>query len=183
MTDTQWPRYIVFEQPEAGAPHRYVGSVHAPDAEMALLNARDIFARRPGLVNLWVVGADQIYARTRGELAATPPSAEAPPAGAALERYFVAQKQSQKGLSTYVGEVQAASPAHALALALAQFANAKALVWWVFPSRAVTASAPDDTGSLFASALDKPFRDQSFYPVVTLMREARKKSSQQNPSE
>lgn len=72
MSDTQWPRYEVFKQDNPKKPHEAVGSVHAPDAEMALLNARDVFVRRPFAVSLWVVKADNIFTMTREELAANP---------------------------------------------------------------------------------------------------------------
>jgi ring-1,2-phenylacetyl-CoA epoxidase subunit PaaB len=64
MNDTQWPRYQVFLQEKQGEPHQDAGSVHAPDPEMALLNARDVFVRRPECVSLWVVEANRIYSRT-----------------------------------------------------------------------------------------------------------------------
>ena len=50
----------VFLQPEPGAPHQHAGSVHATDAEMALQNARDVFARRGPVTNLWIVPASAI---------------------------------------------------------------------------------------------------------------------------
>lgn len=52
----------VFIQKETGAPHEHAGSVHAPDAEMALQNARDVFARRGEVVSIWVVPANSITA-------------------------------------------------------------------------------------------------------------------------
>jgi len=55
MTDTQWETYEVFHQSRRGEPHEYVGSVHAPDPQMALQLARDQFARRLKCVSLWVV--------------------------------------------------------------------------------------------------------------------------------
>jgi ring-1,2-phenylacetyl-CoA epoxidase subunit PaaB len=58
--DSQWPRYEVFKQDRPGRPHQNVGSVHAPDAELALQNARDVFARRPSCHSLWVVPAEVI---------------------------------------------------------------------------------------------------------------------------
>ena len=67
MTD-QWLPYQVFKQEREGAPFRNVGSVHAADAEMALLAARDVFARRPACNSLWVVPAAVILARTAEEL-------------------------------------------------------------------------------------------------------------------
>jgi len=54
MTDTQWPIWEVFVQEKQGAPHVHAGSVHAPDGELALLNARDVYARRPKVLSIWV---------------------------------------------------------------------------------------------------------------------------------
>ncbi len=62
MTDTQGQVFEVFHQQTRGEPHVYVGSVHAPDAEMALLLAKEQFARRQACVNLWVVPASAITA-------------------------------------------------------------------------------------------------------------------------
>jgi len=60
MTDTQWKVFEVFHQQARGEPHVHVGSIHAPDAEMALLLAKEQFARRQACVNLWVVPAEAI---------------------------------------------------------------------------------------------------------------------------
>ena len=52
----------VFTQAAHGAPHEHAGSVHAPDAELALQNARDVYARRGEAVNIWVVPSTEIVA-------------------------------------------------------------------------------------------------------------------------
>lgn len=65
--DTQWTTYEVFHQSKRGEPHVHVGAVHAPDAEMALMLARDQFARRLDCVSLWVVPSDQITATSPEE--------------------------------------------------------------------------------------------------------------------
>ena len=57
----------VFVQTKTGAPHEHAGSVHAPDAELALQNARDVFARRGRLTSLWVVPSDRIHASSESE--------------------------------------------------------------------------------------------------------------------
>ncbi len=62
MPDTQWPLYEVFHQKARGEHHVHVGAVHASDAEMALVLAKEQYGRRMACVNLWVVRADQIYA-------------------------------------------------------------------------------------------------------------------------
>ena len=55
MTDSEWPLWEVFTQREQGAPHEHAGSVHAADAEQALQNARDVYARRGEAISLWIV--------------------------------------------------------------------------------------------------------------------------------
>ncbi len=62
--DTQWPLWEVFVQSKTGEAHEHAGSLHAPDKEMALQNARDVYARRGSVVSLWVVPSDQIVATT-----------------------------------------------------------------------------------------------------------------------
>lgn len=62
MSDTQWELYEVFHQKARGEPHVHVGAVHAPDPEMALVLAKEQYARRMACVNLWVVKASDIHA-------------------------------------------------------------------------------------------------------------------------
>lgn len=65
--DSQWPLWEVFTQAGKGAPHEHAGSLHAVDGEMALQNARDVYARRGGVVSLWVVPSDAIVASSPSE--------------------------------------------------------------------------------------------------------------------
>ena len=60
--DTQWLLWEVFTQKKTGVPHEHAGSVRAPDKEIAMTNARDVYARRNEAVSLWVVPADRIVA-------------------------------------------------------------------------------------------------------------------------
>lgn len=60
----EWPLWEIFTQEKNGAPHEHAGSLHAPDAEMALQNARDVYARRGRLLSLWVVPSREITATT-----------------------------------------------------------------------------------------------------------------------
>ena len=99
MTD-QWLKYEVFKQDRPGGAFHNVGSVHAPDAEMALMNARDVFARRPACVALWVVADAAIARRTAEELLGeNPPEIEGE--GDSIQ-YAVFSKQSQRQGMTYV---------------------------------------------------------------------------------
>jgi ring-1,2-phenylacetyl-CoA epoxidase subunit PaaB len=57
----------VFTQPSQGAPHEHAGSVHAADAEQAMQNARDVYARRGEAISLWVVPSSAIVASAPGD--------------------------------------------------------------------------------------------------------------------
>ncbi|MGA8114498.1 MAG: 1,2-phenylacetyl-CoA epoxidase subunit PaaB [Actinocatenispora sp.] len=67
MTGQQWPLWEVFVRPRRGLSHGHVGSLHAPDAEMALRNARDLYTRRQEGVSIWVVPASDIVASSPDE--------------------------------------------------------------------------------------------------------------------
>lgn len=61
--DSQWPIWEVFVQIGSdGSPHEHAGSLHAPDRELALQNARDVYSRRGSVNSIWVVPAQQITA-------------------------------------------------------------------------------------------------------------------------
>jgi ring-1,2-phenylacetyl-CoA epoxidase subunit PaaB len=62
--DTQWALWEVFLQEDEGGPHIHAGSLHAADAEMALQNARDVYARRGPVKSIWVVPSEEITATT-----------------------------------------------------------------------------------------------------------------------
>jgi ring-1,2-phenylacetyl-CoA epoxidase subunit PaaB len=179
MSDTQWPRFQVFQQEKADEPHQNAGTVHAPDAEMALLNARDVFVRRPECFNLWVVPVTAIFSKTAEELTNQPAwLAEAkqleqhPP-----QPYCVFRKTNHKGTHTYAGEVEACSPAQALQKAVETFADRKVIVWWVFPARFITQSGVEDIESMFEPARTKDFRNQSEYHTVAEMRKIKQGES------
>ena len=60
--ETEWPLWEVFIRARGGLDHRHCGSLRAPDAEMALMNARDAYTRRGEGHSIWVVKAADIVA-------------------------------------------------------------------------------------------------------------------------
>lgn len=50
----QWQTYEVFTQAKTGAHHMHVGSLHAPNDEMAYVLAKEQFGRRNKVTSLWV---------------------------------------------------------------------------------------------------------------------------------
>jgi ring-1,2-phenylacetyl-CoA epoxidase subunit PaaB len=170
-------RWEVFKQDTAGKPHQAVGSVHAADAQHALLTAAHVFARRPSANSLWVVPADSIYSRTAQELAtrevqdmgstADAVTGTVRDEGSREQPYHVFRKSSHRRSMTFVdhvGTLEATSPAAALDRAMAEAPDAaEALAWWVVPAAAVTASSEADAPSWFEPAKDKTYKQQSLY--------------------
>jgi ring-1,2-phenylacetyl-CoA epoxidase subunit PaaB len=172
MPDSQWPRYQVFLQEKPGGSFEDVGSVHAPDLELALLNARDVFARRPECAGMWVVPAGKIFSRTREELAAQA-LAQAEPGGSegTLQTYYIFCKAKPAGTQTLLGAVQAARPSQALEAALERFPiQPPPFVWWVVPALEVFQSDPLDVPSFYEPARYKAFRLSTDYRTVSAMR-------------
>ena len=63
----EWPLWEVFIRGQHGLSHRHVGSLHAPDAEMAIRHARDVYTRRNEGVSIWVARATNIAASSPGD--------------------------------------------------------------------------------------------------------------------
>ncbi len=62
INNPQGKLWEVFVQVNPGLPHKHAGSVHAPDAEIALQNARDVYTRRSEGISIWVVPSEVIVA-------------------------------------------------------------------------------------------------------------------------
>jgi ring-1,2-phenylacetyl-CoA epoxidase subunit PaaB len=62
-----WPLWEVFVRARRGLSHQHVGSLHAPDAAMAVRNARDVYTRRGEGVSIWVVPSAAIVASSPDE--------------------------------------------------------------------------------------------------------------------
>ena len=67
MPEAPMPLWEVFIRSRSGAPHKHAGSVHAPDAAMALQAARDVYTRRGESVSIWVVPSSAIVASDPGQ--------------------------------------------------------------------------------------------------------------------
>jgi ring-1,2-phenylacetyl-CoA epoxidase subunit PaaB len=59
---SDWPLWEVFIRSQHGLAHKHVGSLHAPDVEMAIRNARDVYTRRNEGTSIWVVRSTEITA-------------------------------------------------------------------------------------------------------------------------
>ena len=171
--DTQLPRYEVFLQERRDKPFRAVGTVHSADSEMALLNARTVFVRRPNCTGLWVVPDSKILRVTAEELAAgwqgdDEEEGDRNSAGT-LQPFYLFQKLHHRRSMTFVehvGEINATDATNALQTALQKSSQEDIFVWWVCPKSAILASDPNDVDSWFAPAKEKIYKQQSHYSSV-----------------
>jgi ring-1,2-phenylacetyl-CoA epoxidase subunit PaaB len=60
--DMEWPLWEVFIRSKQGLDHKHCGSLHAPDAKVAIRMARDVYTRRSEGVSIWVVPSNAITA-------------------------------------------------------------------------------------------------------------------------
>src|SRR6185437_1549285 len=61
------PLWEAFIRTKQGLEHKHAGSLHAPDAEMAIGNARDVYTRRMEGVSIWVIESKYIHATNPDE--------------------------------------------------------------------------------------------------------------------
>jgi ring-1,2-phenylacetyl-CoA epoxidase subunit PaaB len=62
MGNKEWPLWEVFIRSKQGLNHKHVGSLRAPDSEMAIKNARDVYTRRSEGVSIWVTESKNLFA-------------------------------------------------------------------------------------------------------------------------
>lgn len=68
-TKDQWDLWEVFIQESENEPHLHAGSVRGSDAENALQNARDVFARRGRIKSIWIAKTENIVSSTPSDAA------------------------------------------------------------------------------------------------------------------
>ena len=177
--------WVVFKQDSERKPHQMVGSVRAADAEMALLQARSVFARRPRVISMWVAPMTSTTSWThedaeRKDLTAYVEAPNAP-------TWYVFRKVGQSRSMTFVdhiGTVLAESAEHALGNAVRKFSDhKKSWVWMVVPELAISRSDPDDAASWFEPAKSKTYKQQSAYGLKRSKSKRRSRNDKQGRSD
>ena len=111
-----WPRWEVFKKDNAKKPYQAVGSVHATDPEHALLNAKNVFVRRPAAVSLWVAPVSVIFSRSLEELEKEPLTRTSTE-NVSAQPFEIFRKATHRRSMTFMdhlGRIEAADPAAAL---------------------------------------------------------------------
>ena len=182
----QFGTYEVFHQKKEGAPFVYVGPVHAPEADVAFLFAKEQFSRRFACTGLWVVPTTAItvtaYVGDQESAYDTLPllknSGQPAPAGTAddtaaeeaayaagEEDYDIFHLKKRGKAHQHVGKVRASSPADALQVAKAVFGEQRPVVnVWAVRSADVLCSDDDDR-DIWTTTPEKKYRDAISYKV------------------
>ncbi|WP_310395200.1 phenylacetic acid degradation b [Hymenobacter sp.] len=181
----QFGTYEVFHQKKEGTPFVYVGPVHAPEADVAFLFAKEQYSRRFACTGLWVVPTAAIsvtaYVGDQESAYDTLPllaASKAPAPGeaddtlaeeaayaAGEEDYDIFHLKKRGKAHQHVGKVRAASPAAALQVAKAVFGEQRPVVnVWAVRSADVLRSDEEDR-DIWASTPDKKYRDAISYKV------------------
>jgi ring-1,2-phenylacetyl-CoA epoxidase subunit PaaB len=64
---THWQTYEVFHQTKTGDRHIHVGSLHAPNHEMAFILAKEQFGRRYKTTSIWVAKTADIFTHDKDD--------------------------------------------------------------------------------------------------------------------
>jgi ring-1,2-phenylacetyl-CoA epoxidase subunit PaaB len=170
----QFGTYEVFHQKKEGAPYVYVGPVHAPEADVAFLFAKEQYSRRFACTGLWVVptvaitvtayvGDQESAYDTLPLLTNREATATADAAGEADYDIFHLKKRGKA--HQHVGQVRASSAADALQAAKAQFGEQRPVVnVWAAPAADFLRSDAEDR-DLWATTPEKKYRDAIAYKV------------------
>ncbi len=161
--DHLWSRWEVFVRPRGGVTHVYSESVHAPDAETALLNARDTYLRRVEGVSLWVIPEGAISRwDEHQELPRSAAGQDASPRP--LWEAFIRHRRGAQFL--HAGSIVAVDARDAIARARDAFlTKTDGVAIWVAPSASIVAADPAEAEMLFEPFADKGYRQATYYDI------------------
>lgn len=162
LADGGWPRWEAFVRQNGGLAHVHSESVHAADAETALLNARDTYLRRVEGVSLWVIPAAKVSEWDSDSPDQT--AEDIAPGPAALWEVFV---RHRRGLAhVHAGSITATGPYDAIEKARPIYVTrAEGVNMWVAPAAYITAADPIEADALFEPFSDKDYRYPTFYEI------------------
>jgi len=178
----QFQTFEAFHQKKEGAPFVYVGPVHAPEADVAFLFAKEQYSRRFACSGLWVVPTAAITVtdyvgdqESAYDTLPLLPKTTAPNVdesvleeaayAAGEEDYDIFHLKKRGKAHQHVGKVRAASPAEALQVAKAVFGEQRPVVnVWAVRSADILRSDADDR-DIWSTTPEKKYRDAIAYRV------------------
>ena len=164
--DLLWHRWEVFVRQRGSLSHVYSESVHAPDVETAIQNARDTYFRRGEGVGIWVIPSEDlsVWEPEAADHTAADPVPEEATGPPELWEVFVRHRRGLNHL--HAGSVPAAGPGAALDAGRALFVTRdEGVSVWTAPASSVHAADPDDAAELFDPFEDKEYRRAIYYTI------------------
>ena len=181
----QFGTYETFHQKKEGAAYVYVGPVHAPEADVAFLFAKEQYSRRFACTGLWVVPTSAITVTAYvgdqesayDTLPLLPKSAsvslgdadntqgDEAAYAAGEEDYDIFHLKKRGKAHQHVGKVRASTPANALQVAKAVFGEQRPVVnVWAVRSADILRSGDEDR-DIWTTTPEKKYRDAISYKV------------------
>ncbi|MFD2785221.1 phenylacetic acid degradation b [Hymenobacter rubripertinctus] len=168
----QFPTYEVFHQRKENAAYAYVGPVHAPEADVAFLFAKEQFSRRFPCTGMWVAPTSAIQVTPYGNdqesvynLLPLLPVESATADATGQQAYDIFHLKKRGKAHAHVGQVSASSPEAALQAAKAAFGDQRPVVnVWVIRSADLLRSDDEDR-DMWTTTPDKKYREAISYKV------------------
>ncbi len=161
----QFGTFEVFVEPKEGKSYQHEGIVHAPNLEMAYVLAKETFTRRFTCTSLYVVDTRHVYVSeiTEGDKNVydlIPEVTVQNGPQVSFEIYHLTKRGKQH---VHVGEVMAATPSEAIAIAKTKFNSGKVVYnIWAIETDKIRFTTPEEK-DLWITLQDKKFRDASDY--------------------
>lgn len=174
--------FEVFVQPKEGKPFQHEGAVHAPDAEMAFILAKENFTRRFSCTSLWVVETRNVFVSATTEGDQNIYSLIDSDAGIAGEtttfEIFHLPRRGKQHI--HFQTVEATGPLDAMRNA-GKFVEPPAIFYNVWAVRAgdIRKTSPEEK-DLWTTLPDKKFRDASAYKGGDRLKEFLEKNPTKN---
>ncbi|TXK44454.1 phenylacetic acid degradation b [Pontibacter qinzhouensis] len=178
----QFETFEVFARKRDKTPFTYAGPVHAPNADVAFLFAKEQYSRRSACSGLWVVltrhimvspyanDDENIYDSFEVEI---PEDTTWP-----LESYEVFHLKKRGKAHTHVGRIGATSYQEAYHKAKAAFAaEHPAVNMWVVKSKNVLQSAEEDR-DMWLTLPEKKYREPAAYKVLDRIKKFKEEEEQ-----
>lgn len=161
----QFGTFEVFVKARGGKPFQHEGIVHAPDAEMAFVLAKETFTRRFTCVSLFVADTRQIFVSplTEGsqsvfDILSGPPGDPALP----TEPYEVFHLYKRGKQHVHAGTVNASSPIEAMQVSRSLQESKTVYSVWVIRMADIRFTRPDEE-DMWETLPEKKFRDAVEY--------------------
>lgn len=160
----QFGTYEVFVQPRKGKPFQHEGIVHAPNAEMAFVLAKEAFTRRFTCVSMYVAETRHVFVSplTEAEQDAYAFVDETVENDGHHEPYEIYHLLKRGKQHIHAGTVVAANAGQAMARAKKEFSGTPVLNIWAVRTADIRFTRPEEE-DLWTTLPEKKFRDASAY--------------------